>query len=216
MVSCNRRQFISQSIGICGLAVTGRAAALACGSNFATDSGPFYPAEDIPERSNLVRLAGRVESARGQLLALGGVVVDAACKPVSGVYVEIWQADSQGNYRHPRSVDSDRLDSNFGYFGKVRTQSDGAYAFTTVMPSSYKFAGLIRAAHIHFRVRHPSYQDYVTEVYFAGDQDDLLRDQDRVFQSRPQNSRAQLIVSLQQAIADNAIACRFDLALTAK
>ncbi len=160
--------------------------------------------------------------AQGQVLYLLGRVQDANCRPLSGVTVEIWQADDHGTYRHPQAEGQNDLDPNFRYFGHVRTAQDGSYRFKTIQPKAYSVFGVHRAPHVHMKLKHKDLGEMVTEVYFAGAEDDRLRLRDRVYQSRgPRGS--ELIVPLQDAAACAEIAdpdksfrcCRFDVGFRA-
>ncbi|MCG8423402.1 MAG: intradiol ring-cleavage dioxygenase [Proteobacteria bacterium] len=221
----DRRQFLSTAVlsattalGVAGWAGRGHAAT-ECKAAVATDSGPFFPPGTIPELSDLVSLPGRTGRARGQVLHLAGTVRDSACRPLSDVLVTIWQADANGLYKHPRGGDQNTLDDNFGYFAAQRTDRDGRYRFRTIAPNSYKFAGITRSPHIHFKLAHRDHRALVTELYFAGRRDDELREIDRVFRSRPARSRDRLImaktpVSGPLAQSDpGALACVFDVQL---
>lgn len=54
-------------------------------------AGPFYPVEPPADDDNdLVRVEGAVREAGGEILRLGGLVLDAAARPLTGVRVEIW------------------------------------------------------------------------------------------------------------------------------
>ncbi|WP_428263033.1 hypothetical protein [Haliangium sp.] len=211
-----RRRFLAASValGLSGVAARGRAGVL-CGAAVATSPGPFYPGE-LPERADLVVRPGRTERARGSILRLSGVVRDRACRVLPGAVVEIWQADSAGRYKHRRAPEQDLLDPHFAYFGRTQCDADGVYRFRTIVPTSYRFAGVTRAAHIHIRIAHPDHGDMITEMYFAGAEHDRVRRQDRVFQERPAGLRDGLIVErvpIAAAAVPQAWRARFDMQL---
>ena len=197
-------------------------AAAPCVPSVKTDSGPFYPEGEIPTTSDLVSLPGHDRRASGQVIHVEGTVYDRACKPLPGASVVIWQADTRGLYRHSKGGDQDALDPHFGYFARAITDQDGRYHFRTLVPASYRYAGLQRAPHIHIALSHGrggKRQKLVTEIYFSGEQDDKLRARDRVYASRPAKSRHRLIAAKKPAprsVAKNdpgALACRFDMRL---
>ena len=52
--------------------------------------------------------------------------------PVPDAMIEMWQADSEGNYVHQDSSDERR--STFGGFGRLATAEDGSCTFETIRP----------------------------------------------------------------------------------
>lgn len=67
--------------------------------------------------------------AAGDVVEIRGRVLDGDGKPCPRVLVEIWAADAEGRY-----PGADGADPNFAGFGRTLTDTDGRYAFTTVMP----------------------------------------------------------------------------------
>lgn len=111
--------------------------------------GPFYPVvRQADEDNDLIRVAGREETARGDILHLSGKVVDQQGRPVDNAVVEIWQTDPQGHYKDERDTSPGRRDPDFQYWGKAVAGEDGSYSFTTLVPGAYP----PRPAHIHFKV----------------------------------------------------------------
>jgi protocatechuate 3,4-dioxygenase beta subunit len=131
--------------------------------------GPFYPLGELPQTSDLTKIAGRPGRAEGQVLNVMGRVLNLAGEPVRNARVEVWQANAHGRYSHPSDTNPAPLDPNFEGAGVLTTDSDGRYRFKTIKPAAYP-AGptLIRPAHIHFQVS--GRQDrLVTQLYFEGD-----------------------------------------------
>ncbi len=96
----------------------------------------------------------------------------AACLPLAGALVDIWQCDADGVY-------SDVVDPHFDTTGRKylrgyqTTDVDGVARFTTIYPGWYPG----RAVHVHFKVRSspsvsPGYE-FTSQLYF----DDALTDQ---------------------------------------
>jgi protocatechuate 3,4-dioxygenase beta subunit len=207
-----------------GALLHARTALAECLRSVRTDEGPFYPTTPIPE---LQDLTGRDDGrAKGRILYVMGRVTDSRCAPLAGVRVEVWQCDGNGLYWHPRAAAQDELDPHFAYFAHAVTKGDGRYGFRTIVPSRYTFMGLERAPHIHFKVKHPDYRELVTEMYFAGEADDAIRVGDRVWLSRPAETRHRLIIAPveperfeeQQGlrIEEGSLGCTFDLQLDAR
>jgi protocatechuate 3,4-dioxygenase, beta subunit len=128
--------------------------------------GPFYPTpamrfEDAD--NNLVRIAGQVETAGGEIFVLRGRVLDGAGNAAPGARVEIWQCDVNGRYLHTGDRRGPARDSAFQGFGHVVTGSDGQYAFRTIKPVPYTG----RTPHIHVKVIHTG-RELTTQFYIAG------------------------------------------------
>jgi len=130
------------AIGVTAIAV--------CQVTPADQLGPYY-IEGAPERDTLYP-AGTA----GTPLLISGTVYGTGCQPLAGALVEVWQADSNGEY-----------DFSADFLGRaaVIANENGHYEFTTVMPGRYE----PRPLHIHFRVSHPDVPTLVTQLYFAGD-----------------------------------------------
>ncbi|NMF91218.1 hypothetical protein [Aromatoleum petrolei] len=129
------------------------------------DIGPFYPLDwggDID--ADLTKLAEATgTTAEGVSLRVGGTVLDTAGKPVADASIEIWQADARGRYRHP-GVDPRTRDPGFQGFGRTMTDARGRYSFLTIVPGNYGS----RPPHIHFRIAKPGRLEFITQMYFRG------------------------------------------------
>lgn len=127
------------------------------------DWGPFYPPDWSGEiDADLTRFRGG--RAEGRPLRLAGQVRDGAGRGVADAVVEIWQTDARGRYRHP-GVPERLRDPGFQGYGRTTTDGAGRYAFLTVLPGRYG----TRPPHIHLHVAAPGRRDFVTQVYFRGD-----------------------------------------------
>jgi protocatechuate 3,4-dioxygenase, beta subunit len=125
--------------------------------------GPYYPVT-IPRDSDFDLLKnGSWSYSKGEPAWVTGQVVDFHGKPVGGAQVEIWQADADGHYDHPR--DGGKSDPAFQAFGKVIAGADGGYRFRTIKPVPYTG----RTPHIHFKVRLGSREVLTTQLYVQGD-----------------------------------------------
>lgn len=67
----------------------------------------------------------------GERVAVSGHIVDGEGRPMNDGFVEIWQADARGRYAHPESGGTE---PEFRGFGRVATDAEGRFAFTTVKP----------------------------------------------------------------------------------
>ena len=125
--------------------------------------GPFYPvAQQADEDSNLVQVQGKAGQASGSILNLSGVVRHRNGQPIAGAEVDIWQADSNGQYHHPDDARSFPLDPHFQYWGKATTQADGTYYFKTLIPGHYSG----RPPHIHYKVWVAGRVRLTSQIYF--------------------------------------------------
>lgn len=132
----------------------------------AQTEGPFYPdrmpAETDPD---LVRVAGQVRGAGGELLQLGGRILGVDGRPVEGAMVEIWQVDSNGRYIHTADAGRGGRDLAFQGFGRTRVDAQGRYAFRTIRPVPYPG----RTPHIHYKVYRPDGRVLTTQLVIAGE-----------------------------------------------
>jgi len=109
--------------------------------------GPFFR-PNAPLRATL---------SRG--LIISGVVRDTRCRPMRDAVIEVWQANSAGDY-----------DLNGDVFrGRLRTDAAGAYRIETVTPGRYLNGGVYRPAHIHVKVHADGRPSLTTQLYFPGD-----------------------------------------------
>lgn len=131
-----------------------------------TIEGPFYvPAS--PLRSDLR------EEQVGQVLKLRLKFVDsAACKPLGGAAVHIWNANARGVYSGYEAHSPDVVELTPGHLpvetmnqflrGHQITDDAGMAEFTTIVPAWYSF----RTPHIHVKVLLSNAQSLTTQIYF--------------------------------------------------
>lgn len=157
----SRRELIEKSIafGVAGIAAGLTPAAAAAAWDAATAPrqrtaenvlGPFYK-KKAPESSML-----RVPGDPGMPLAVSGQVFSTRGEALPGAVVEIWHTDHRGLYD---------LDG-YRYRAKLTSESDGKYAFESIMPGHYPDRV---AQHIHYLVTAPGHRPLVTQLYFATD-----------------------------------------------
>ena len=136
-------------------------------------SGPLLgPAAIRPGDDDLTKSADGHE-AQGERIVVSGRVLDEDGRPVPDTLVEIWQANAAGRYIHAADQHPAPLDPHFFGAGRVATDAQGRYRFTTIRPGAYPWrnhANAWRPAHIHFSLFGRSFlQRLVTQMYFPGD-----------------------------------------------
>jgi protocatechuate 3,4-dioxygenase alpha subunit len=70
----------------------------------------------------------------GEHIEITGRVFDADGNTVPDAVLELWQANSHGKYAHPEDEQNKPLDSKFSGFGRIATDDQGRFRFTTIKP----------------------------------------------------------------------------------
>jgi protocatechuate 3,4-dioxygenase, beta subunit len=171
--------------------------------------GPFYP-DRIPldKDNDLVLIEGSDRLADGEITHLAGQILDRDGEPVEGALVEIWQCDAHGRYLHSRDPSPNTRDPDFQGYGRYTTGADGGYRFRTIKPVPYPG----RAPHIHFAVRAPGRDPFVTQMYVEGAPENA---RDGLLSRVDPTVRSSLIVPFRQSDEPGAtLAARFNLVLS--
>ncbi|MFA7439641.1 MAG: catechol 1,2-dioxygenase [Sphingomonadaceae bacterium] len=140
-----------------------------------TIEGPLYVAG-----APLVQPGTRIDdgSDEGEVLIMHGQVRDADGKPVPNAIVEVWHANTKGNYSY-----FDKTQSEYNMRRRIQVGPDGNYSFRSIVPAGYgvppegpvdqvlKSVGRHgnRPAHIHFFVYAPGYRYLTTQINIQGD-----------------------------------------------
>jgi protocatechuate 3,4-dioxygenase beta subunit len=202
MNQIRRRSFLKWGIGSASsfalLPIAARAWAGVCVRTPAQTSGPFYPGNDrFTLDTDLTRIPGQPGRAEGQVVWVRGQVLDSRCKPIEGANVELWQACASGRYQHSRDPNPAPLDPNFRYWAETFTDTDGRYAFKTIIPGAYPASqDWTRPPHLHFRISRLGYKELVTQMYFKGE---ALNERDLILQSIPKLERDSVVVEFAPA-----------------
>lgn len=153
----------------------------------------------------------------GERIIVTGRVLDERGNPVPNALLEIWQANACGRYIHKNDQHPAPLDPNFTGAGRVLTNHNGEYRFTTIKPGAYPWKNhdnAWRPAHIHFSVFGASFlQRLVTQMYFPGDP---LLPLDPIYNSIPDEQGRQRLVSCYDHNVTQplwALGYRFDIVL---
>jgi protocatechuate 3,4-dioxygenase, alpha subunit len=70
----------------------------------------------------------------GERIEITGRVFDADGNTVPDAVLELWQANSHGKYAHPEDEQSKPIDAGFSGFGRIATDDQGRFRFTTIKP----------------------------------------------------------------------------------
>ncbi len=70
----------------------------------------------------------------GERVTIQGRVVDGDGVGVHDAFLEVWQANAYGKYNHPEDTQDKPLEASFSGFGRVPTDADGRFRFTTIKP----------------------------------------------------------------------------------
>lgn len=139
--------------------------------------GPFH--SPAPPRPLGAWIADGAERTRAVPMVMHGRVTDCEGTALSGVSVDVWQADDAGHYD---TQDTAQPPGNLRAL--LTTAEDGSYWFRSVLPSSYPvptdgpvgelLTALgrhpMRPAHVHLRVEAPGHRPLTTHAFIAGDE----------------------------------------------
>ena len=127
--------------------------------------GPYFPNEFADAWSDLTRHDGK--EARGERIVLTGRVLEEGGIPTINTILEIWQPDTNGIFRS--ELDPRRAEADPGFFGwgRARTDKDGRYRFTTILPG-----GIGRAPHANLMILAIGLTRRLTTTVFFSDAPD--------------------------------------------
>ena len=148
------------------------------GGTIRTIEGPLYVA-GAPEAQGFARLDDGTDLDNGTVLFMQGTVYDNDGKPLPNAKVEVWHANSLGNYSF-----FDESQTAFNLRRSIITDEDGNYAFRSIVPLGYsvppdgmtqKVLGPLgrhgnRPAHIHFFASADGHRKLTTQINIDGDE----------------------------------------------
>jgi protocatechuate 3,4-dioxygenase alpha subunit len=132
------------------------------------------------------------EGVAGERVVIEGRLFDGTGKPVSDGVIEIWQANSHGKYAHPEDQRDLPLEPGFRGFGRMPTDANGVFRFTTIKPGRVPGAGgKLQAPHIVVSVfSRGVIKRLATRIYFP---DESSNSDDPVLNQVPAERRSTLI-----------------------
>ena len=148
------------------------------GGTIRTIEGPLYVA-GAPEAQGFARLDDGTDLDNGTVLFMQGTVYDNDGNPLPNAKVEVWHANSLGNYSF-----FDESQSAFNLRRSSITDENGNYAFRSIVPLGYsvppdgmtqKVLGPLgrhghRPAHIHFFASADGHRKLTTQINIDGDE----------------------------------------------
>ena len=107
----------------------------------------------------------------GTRITIEGRVIDGDGKSVPDAVLEIWQANSHGKYAHEEDRQQKPLEDGFTGFGRIPTDENGVFRFTTIKPGPVPGPdGKAQAPHIVVSVfMRGLLRRLVTRIYFPDD-----------------------------------------------
>ncbi|MFE9039764.1 carbohydrate-binding protein [Streptomyces sp. NPDC012421] len=109
--------------------------------------GPYFK-PNSPLRSSM-------PDGPGTRLTVSGYVFGRACRPISGVLLDFWQADVNGAYDN----------TGYRFRGHQFTGADGSFRLTTIVPGLYPG----RTRHLHVKAQAPGRPVLTTQLYFPNE-----------------------------------------------
>ena len=148
------------------------------GGTVRTIEGPLYVA-GAPEEKGFARLDDGTDLDNGTVLFMQGTVYGEDGKTLPNAKVEVWHANSLGNYSF-----FDESQSHFNLRRSIITDENGNYAFRSIVPLGYsvppegmtqKVLGALgrhghRPAHIHFFASADGHRKLTTQINIDGDE----------------------------------------------
>ena len=128
---------------------------------------------------NTNRIAG--PGVKGERVVIQGRVLDGEGVGVNDALVEIWQANAVGKYAHPEDRQKKAPEKGFRGFGRVPTDAQGRFRFSTIKPGRVPGPnGKLQAPHLSVTVfMRGMLKQLSTRIYFPGEaanvQDPLLK-----------------------------------------
>lgn len=143
-----------------------------------TIEGPLYVA-GAPIVEAEARMDDGSEDGVATVMFLEGQVLDLDGKPVAGATVDLWHANTKGNYSY-----FDQSQSEYNLRRRIITDAEGRYRARSIVPSGYGCDPQgptqecldqlgrhgQRPAHIHFFISAPGYRHLTTQINLSGDQ----------------------------------------------
>lgn len=127
-----------------------------CALTVSDIEGPYY-LNDIPIRADL-----DIYDEAAQKIIVCGYVCDSRCRPIPYAVIEVWHADSQGEY--------DLTSDEKKYYAQLAADENGFYRFKSILPGAYATQpDDFRPRHYHVKIWIEGEEKLTTQLYFEGD-----------------------------------------------
>lgn len=172
--------------------------------------GPFF--HDCLFRADARRAVLCDDMEEGTRIRIEGRVTDGDGAPVPDAMLEIWQANAHGRYNHAADPSGAPLSESFSGFGRVDTDEDGRFAFTTVKPGIVAYdADRGQAPHISIAILGRGLNNHLyTRIYFD---DEPANATDPVLARVPAERRATLMAQRVDDAGESECTYRFNVVL---
>ena len=172
--------------------------------------GPFFHDCLMREDARFDVLA--TDATHGVRIRVEGRVLDGDGAVVPDAVLEVWQANAAGRYNHPRDGSDLPLDPSFTGYGRIATNADGRYGFTTIKPGAVPFDHRrAQAPHIAVAVLGRGLLNHLyTRIYFD---DERANADDPVLERVPTERRATLVAARDASASGPELVYRFDVVL---
>jgi len=97
----------------------------------------------------------RDQGLKGTPFEISGQVLSRGCKPLGQALIDLWHADSEGNYDN----------KGFRCRGHAFTDAEGKFRFLTIVPALYPG----RTRHFHVKVQARGGPLLTTQLYFPNE-----------------------------------------------
>jgi protocatechuate 3,4-dioxygenase alpha subunit len=126
--------------------------------------GPFFSIGCT--RMNQADLAA--PGVSGERVIIEGRLLDGDGVGIPDGLIEVWQANAHGKYNHPEDDQDKLLEPSFKGFGRIPTDDNGSFRFTTIRPGAVPgTGGKMQAPHIAVSVfMRGLLRRLVTRIYF--------------------------------------------------
>jgi protocatechuate 3,4-dioxygenase alpha subunit len=133
--------------------------------------------------------------AVGERISVSGSIVDGDGAPVTDAFIEIWQADAGGIYRHAEDPRAAGASTAFVGFGRVAMDEQGQFRFSTIKPGRTPGPdGKLQAPHLAVMIyMRGILKPVLTRLYFSDEA--AANDCDPVLALVPEARRSTLIAA---------------------
>jgi protocatechuate 3,4-dioxygenase, alpha subunit len=152
--------------------------------------GPFFSVG----LQHLNRADLTVPGMSGTAITIHGQILDGDRQPVPDAQLEIWQADSEGNFSENKGEAAGHIPAKFTGFARIPTDAVGKFELRTIKPGCVRdVAGRMQAPHIAVLVfMRGLLKPLYTRIYFPAE---AANDADLVLSLVPAGRKSTLIAS---------------------